>query len=143
MTTVLLVIHIMIAIAMVGMILLQKNEGGGPGIGGGTMGGLMSTRGTANLLTRTTAVLATLFFLSTLGLAIIFKGGNKSESILDTPAATVPVAPMDSKRETLPVSSAPSVASTAQTVPVEKDVRKEKRNDVSGRPSSSSDKENK
>ena len=59
MTTVILVIHLMLAIAMVGAILLQRSEGGGLGIGGGSgggMGGFLSGRSTANLLTRTTAV---------------------------------------------------------------------------------------
>lgn len=90
MTTVVLVFHIILAIAMVGIILLQKNEGGGLGMGSGTMGGLMSTRGTANLLTRTTAILAGLFFLTTLLLAILFKGAHKAQSILDHPDATKP-----------------------------------------------------
>jgi len=90
MTTVVLVFHIILAIAMVGIILIQKNEGGGLGMGSGTMGGLMTTRGTANLLTRTTGILAGLFFLTTLLLAILFKGAHKSQSILDHPDAAKP-----------------------------------------------------
>jgi preprotein translocase subunit SecG len=111
MTTVLLTIHIIIAIALVGIILIQKNEGGGLGIGGGggTMGGLMSARGTANLLTHVTAVLATLFFLSTLGLAIVFKGGNKPKSILDVPATTAPVVPGESPKQPVEALSSPVV----------------------------------
>ena len=59
MITVLLVIHLLIATAMVGVILIQRSEGGAlGGLGGGTMGGMMTARGTANLLTRTTAILA-------------------------------------------------------------------------------------
>ena len=58
MERVLLVIHLMVALALVGVVLMQRSEGGGLGIGGGGLGGLMSVRGTANILTRATAVLA-------------------------------------------------------------------------------------
>lgn len=81
----LLVLHIILAVLMIALVLLQKSEGGALGMGGsgGNMGGLMSTRGAANLLTRTTGVLATLFFLTTLGLALLFKGGASQKSLLD------------------------------------------------------------
>ena len=59
---VLLVIHIMVAISLVGVVLLQKSEGGALGIGGGGMSGFMTGRSTANLLTRATAILAAAFF---------------------------------------------------------------------------------
>lgn len=77
-STVLLVVHIIFVAAMIGLILLQKSEGGALGMGGGNF---MSARGTANLLTRSTAVLATLFFVSTLVLAISFRGSKSSDSI--------------------------------------------------------------
>lgn len=133
MTTVLLTIHIIIAIALVGIILIQKNEGGGLGIGGGggTMGGLMSARGTANLLTHVTAVLATLFFLSTLGLAIVFKGGNKPKSILDVPATTAPIVPGESPKQ-------PSEALTSPIVPAPVDEKA--KTAVPEKPSTPSDK---
>jgi preprotein translocase subunit SecG len=71
MITVVLVVHVLIAAAMVGVILIQRSEGGAlSGLGGGTMGGLMSARGTANLLTRATAILAGCFFATSLLLAI-------------------------------------------------------------------------
>jgi preprotein translocase subunit SecG len=66
MQTVIIVVHLMIVAVLIGTVLLQKSEGGGLGMGGGA--GFMSSRGTANLLTRTTAVLALLFFLTSLGL---------------------------------------------------------------------------
>src|SRR5579864_441786 len=66
MQTVVIVVHLMIVVVLIGTVLLQKSEGGGLGMGGGA--GFMSSRGTANLLTRTTAVLAALFFLTSLGL---------------------------------------------------------------------------
>jgi protein translocase SecG subunit len=59
------------ALALVGVILLQKSEGGGLGIGGGTGGGLMTARGAANLLTRSTTVLASLFIVSSIVLAVL------------------------------------------------------------------------
>ncbi len=69
MQTVLIVIHLMIVLALVGVVLIQRSEGGGLGIGGGS--GFMSARGTANALTRTTAILAALFFITSLGLGIL------------------------------------------------------------------------
>ncbi|TCS64192.1 preprotein translocase subunit SecG [Varunaivibrio sulfuroxidans] len=93
MLTVLLVIHLLISIALVGIVLLQKSEGGGLGMGGGGgggggMGGFMTSRATANLLTRTTAILAAAFMISSLTLAILGNQGKVSRSILDTPAGT-------------------------------------------------------
>ena len=85
MTEVLLAIHLMIAAALVAVVLLQRSEGGGLGIGGGGsggMGGFMSARGTANLLTRATAILAACFFTTSLSLAIIADSGRK-KSIAD------------------------------------------------------------
>jgi len=83
MTTILLTIHILIAIALVGTVLLQRNEGGGLGIGGSSSGGFMTARGTANLLTRTTAILAACFFATSIGLAIIAGAGTSTKSIVD------------------------------------------------------------
>lgn len=85
MIAVLLTIHLMIAIGLIVSILLQRSEGGGLGIGGGAgggMGGFMSARGTANLLTRTTAVLAALFMSMSILLAILSDNGSRS-SIVD------------------------------------------------------------
>jgi preprotein translocase subunit SecG len=69
MQSVIIVIHLMIVTAMIGVVLLQKSEGGGLGVGGG--GGFMSTRGTANVLTRATAILAGTFFATSLVLSIL------------------------------------------------------------------------
>ena len=84
MITVVLVIHLVIATAMVGVILIQRSEGGAlSGLGGGTMGGLMTARGTANLLTRATAILATCFVGTSLILAIMAGHSQRGGSILD------------------------------------------------------------
>jgi preprotein translocase subunit SecG len=83
----------MIVLAMVGLILLQKSEGGGLGMGGGT-GGFLSSRGTANVLTRTTAILAALFFATSLFLSILASFDRKPRSILDSGGGpAVPAAP--------------------------------------------------
>ena len=77
MIAILTVLHILITIAMVGVILIQRSEGGGLGIGGGGgMGGLMSGRGTANILTRATTILAVLFMATSLALTLIATGGG-------------------------------------------------------------------
>lgn len=81
MQTVLIVIHLMIVLALVGIVLIQRSEGGGLGIGGGS--GFMSARGTANALTRTTAILAALFFITSLGLGILARYQAKPTDILD------------------------------------------------------------
>ena len=87
MTTIVLTVHLMIALALVIVILLQRSEGGGLGIGGGGSGGgmgsFMSARGTANLLTRLTAILATCFVITSLTLAIL-AGNRVPGSIVDT-----------------------------------------------------------
>lgn len=81
MQNVLIVIHLMIVIALVGIVLIQRSEGGGLGIGGGS--GFMSARGTANALTRTTAILATLFFITSMGLGLLARYEAKPSDILD------------------------------------------------------------
>ncbi|WP_454849508.1 preprotein translocase subunit SecG [Rhizobium binxianense] len=86
MQTVLIVIHLMIVLALVGVVLIQRSEGGGLGIGGGS--GFMSARGTANALTRTTAILATLFFITSLGLGILTRYQGRPTDILDRIPAT-------------------------------------------------------
>lgn len=71
METVLIVIHLMLVVALVGVILLQRSEGGGLGIGGGNSGGLMTARGAASALTRVTGFLALGFFVTSLALGIL------------------------------------------------------------------------
>jgi len=88
MTTVLTILDIFVTIALIGVILIQRSEGGGLGIGSsGGMGAFMTGRGTANLLTRTTAVLATLFMLLSLALALLNRGtmGAGRTSVLEPP----------------------------------------------------------
>ncbi|MER8373984.1 preprotein translocase subunit SecG [Mesorhizobium sp. M1406] len=86
METVLIVIHLMVVLALVGVVLLQRSEGGGLGIGGGS--GFMTARGAANALTRATAILAAAFFATSLTLSIVARYGEKPIDILDRVPAT-------------------------------------------------------
>jgi preprotein translocase subunit SecG len=83
MQTILIVIHLMVVVALVGVVLLQRSEGGGLGIGGGS--GFMTARGAANALTRTTAILAAAFFVTSLGLSLLARYSGNPLDILDTP----------------------------------------------------------
>jgi len=89
MQTVIIVIHLMIVAVLIGTVLLQKSEGGGLGMGGGA--GFMSSRGTANLLTRTTAVLAVGFFITSLFLSWLAGYDRKPSSIVAPASQTAPV----------------------------------------------------
>ena len=98
MQTVVIVIHLMIVAVLIGSVLLQKSEGGGLGMGGGA--GFMSSRGTANFLTRTTAILAVGFFITSLFLSWLASYDRKPSSIIGGPASqsqpaggTTPVQP--------------------------------------------------
>lgn len=88
-----LVIHLMLALAIVGLVLLQRSEGGGLGIGGGGMGGLATPKAAANALTKATAFCAACFFGTSLILGIMANSGGGSGTILDRVGETVaPVA---------------------------------------------------
>jgi preprotein translocase subunit SecG len=108
-STVLLIIHLFVTLALIGVVLIQRSEGGGLGIGSSQgMGSFMSGRGTANLLTRTTAVLAAMFMALSLTLALLNRGTTGvSRSILDTPApASIPSG--SAPASSVPSGSAPS-----------------------------------
>ena len=91
MQTVLIVIHLLIVIALVGVVLLQRSEGGALGIGGG--GGFMTGRGQANALSRATAILGALFFATSLIMSIIAGWSRAPRSIIDTAAPSSTSAP--------------------------------------------------
>ena len=91
MQNVLIVIHLIVVLALVAVVLLQRSEGGGLGLGGGSSGvsGFLTGRGQANALTRATTILAAAFFLTSILLTMLQTYGHKPSSILDTaPAAT-------------------------------------------------------
>jgi preprotein translocase subunit SecG len=111
MQTVILVIHLMIAVALIGSVLLQKSEGGALGIGGGGgMSGFMTGRSTANLLTRTTAILAAAFFATSILLVILATHRNEVRSILEQSAPATPSAPA-------PAPSAPGAPQPPASAP--------------------------
>jgi preprotein translocase subunit SecG len=99
MIVLLFIIHLGIALALVGTVLLQKSEGGALGMGGGGMSGFMTGRSTANLLTRTTAILAAAFFLTSVLLVVLSNRSGTPRSLLDqgpppaTQEAPVPTPP--------------------------------------------------
>ncbi len=102
MQTVLLVVHLIVALALIGAILLQRSEGGALGIGGGGGGGggnLFSSRGVGNALTRTTAILGLCFFLTSIGLTLLAiqgrSGGSAFDGATPTEQGGAPVAPAE------------------------------------------------
>ena len=94
MSEVLLIIHLFLALAIIGLVLLQRSEGGGLGIGGGSggMGGLASAESTANLLTRATAICAGLFFCTSLILGILAGRSSQPTGLIDALDADAPAA---------------------------------------------------
>jgi preprotein translocase subunit SecG len=90
----LLALHILVAVALVGVVLLQKSEGGALGMGGGGMSGFMTGRSTANLLTRVTAILAAAFMLTSILLVVVHNRDRAPRSIIDQGAPVVPAAPV-------------------------------------------------
>ncbi len=85
MTTILIVIYITAAVSMIVLILLQRSEGGALGIGGGG-GGFVSGRGAANFMTRATAILATIFFITAILLGILGHRQQPSSAVVGGPA---------------------------------------------------------
>lgn len=97
MTGLLLLLHLAVAAVLVLVVLLQRSEGGALGMGGGGGGGFLTGRGTANLLTRTTAILAGLFFLTSLSLTLLERPRHAGPSLFEKqPSLPVPpVKPSD------------------------------------------------
>src|SRR5919109_2322947 len=89
----LLAVHILVATALIGVVLLQKSEGGALGMGGGGMSGFMTGRSTANLLTRATAILAATFMASSVLLVVVHNRERVPRSIIDQSAPVAPAAP--------------------------------------------------
>ncbi len=88
MQTILIVVHLMIVIALVTVVLMQRSEGGGLGIGGGS--GFMTARGAGNALTKMTAILAACFFATSLALSLLARYGGQPTDILDRVPVTAP-----------------------------------------------------
>ncbi len=112
----LFILHVFIALALVGVVLLQKSEGGALGMGGGGMSGFMTGRSTANLLTRTTAGLAAAFFSDQRASVVLSNFGRQPQHSLieDIPAGpaipTTPAGPQAPAAPALPAAPAAPLA---------------------------------
>jgi len=93
METVIIVIHLMVVVALIAVVLLQRSEGGALGIGGGNA--FMSARGQGNVFTKATAILAVAFFVTSLGLTMLTRLQAPPSSILDNVPANVPAPAAD------------------------------------------------
>ena len=100
--TLAVVFHMLLAVAIIALVLLQRGKGAdaGAGFGAGASGTVFGARGSASFLSRTTAVLATLFFLTSLGLAYLFSRGKEA------PASVMDRAPA-SRRRSIPLRCRP------------------------------------
>lgn len=123
MANVLIVAYLLIVVALIAVILLQRSEGGGLGMGSSNSNGLISVRGSANLLTRTTAILATLFFVLAITLTILAELNRGTDDILQkaTETGTQPATVLDALKQLqdsnttdlpVPATTAPSATTT-------------------------------
>ena len=102
---ILLVIHVMLVLTLIATVLLQRSEGGALGMGGGGAGGLMSGRAQANLLTRATTVLATLFMVSSMALTLMVTNLDGGESIVEQiQSAPVDETPTEPEVPSVPIA---------------------------------------
>lgn len=122
MFTVVVVIHLILAIALICIVLMQQSEGGALGMGGGGMSGFMSGRSTANFLTRTTAALAAAFFATSITLAILAGSQRGSHSLINLPSSgpVAPAAPVQAPPASKALAPGQSPASGGPSVPLAK-----------------------
>ena len=111
----LLAIHILVAVSLVGVVLLQKSEGGALGMGGGGMSGFMTGRSTANLLTRATAILAAAFMTTSVLLVVMHNRERAPRSILEQ---SVPAAPAAPSAPAVPTAPQPPAEPTQPSAPL-------------------------
>jgi preprotein translocase subunit SecG len=131
--TLAVVFHVLLAVAIVALVLLQRGKGAdaGAGFGAGASGTVFGSRGSASFLSRTTAVLATLFFITSLGLSYLFSQQKQPTSVFDTlqqQDAPAPVAPqaqpglmpaLPETQQSAPATDAPPAAGSEQQAPVQ------------------------
>ena len=113
--TLAVVFHVLLAVAIIGIVLLQRGKGAdaGAGFGAGASGTVFGARGSASFLSRTTAILATLFFLTSLGLTYLFSQQKESTSVVDTVTQEAP-APVTTPT---PLPSLPATPATNNASP--------------------------
>ncbi|RJF87417.1 preprotein translocase subunit SecG [Oleomonas cavernae] len=112
----LLVLHLIFAVALIGVVLVQKSEGGALGIGG-SGGGFMSARGAANLLTRATAILAGLFMISSLALTMLARTGGEGSIVDRIEQQQAPVLVPSEPAVPAPATTTPSTPAPTESVP--------------------------
>jgi preprotein translocase subunit SecG len=117
MITLLLVVHVFLALALVIVVLLQRSEGGALGIGGGG-GGMMTSRAQANFLTRATAVIAALFMINCLVLAMLAGQDRRPRSILDDVPGNPPGSSAPAPSRAPPVAPGAPAAPAAPSAPI-------------------------
>ena len=119
MENIILIVHLILALSIIGLVLLQRSEGGGLGIGGGSggLGGLASAGTTGNILTRATAICAASFFCTSLILAVLAGNNTSSKSLLET--LDNPPAVVDTMDQT---SDNKLPKATASEDPINKDI---------------------
>jgi preprotein translocase subunit SecG len=106
--SVVLIIHIMVAVAMIAVILLQRSEGGALGIGGGS-GAFMSARSAGNVLTRTTTILVTIFFITSMLLTVLGRHAGPKSLNLGTPAKTGTITAPEPAKPVAPAATLPQL----------------------------------
>jgi preprotein translocase subunit SecG len=115
----LFIIHLLIALALIGVIMLQKSEGGALGMGGGGMSGFMTGRSTANLLTRTTAILGAAFFATSILLVLLGQSDRGPRSIIDRGGGPAPTTPLLPNLPAAPGAPTPAIpAPTGPSAPL-------------------------
>ena len=114
--TLAVVFHVLLAVAIIGIVLLQRGKGAdaGAGFGAGASGTVFGARGSASFLSRTTAVLATLFFLTSLGLTYLFSQHKEATSVVDTVTQEAP-APVTTPAPLPSLPAAPATSTPAPT----------------------------
>jgi preprotein translocase subunit SecG len=127
--TLAVVFHVLLAAAIIGLVLIQRGKGAdaGAGFGAGASGTVFGARGSGSFLSRTTAIMATLFFLTSLGLSYLFSQSTAPTSVVDRvqPAQSVPApAPTQSNPPgallpSVPESAAPATTQPPATAPAE------------------------
>lgn len=105
--TVMTVVQILSGLGVIVLVLLQQGKGAdmGAAFGSGSAGSIFGARGSANFLSRTTAILATLFFVTSLGLTVFNSKNNASLGVLGSPTTTVPSAPAEAPAAEIPANN--------------------------------------
>ncbi len=120
MTTVLLIIQLMISIVLIGLILIQRSEGGALGIGGGGGGGVMSGRSSANAVTKATTILGTAFIINCLLLSVAFSVENRGQGVTDVDKSETGLnIDADSPKDTIPSVDETPTEETPAPAPTE------------------------